>query len=262
MVTRKSRRWDKTQKERRKNLLKEICEELFYAESTSSTGKIPWGTVTRIINETVGDNPWINRNVINFSYKKYSAEKKQEALETASPSPSTTTVAATAGRPKGETNLMKHHRKEVVVAAKNEITQMYNDEKQRLKNVGQILPRGWLKETIQNVCTMRGIPDFVPKIKVSTIRNCTNMLIRQGGGSESLMRDVEPHLVDLIIAMARIRRCLTTSESMALANDLISGTKIEKSIIEWKKKGRSMTYCHQYLAKSTGHYSKRDGHTS
>ena len=122
MVTRKSRRWDKTQKERRKNLLKEICEELFYAESTSSTGKIPWGTVTRIINETVGDNPWINRNVINFSYKKYSAEKKQEALETASPSPSTTTVAATVGRPKGETNLMKHHRKEVVAAAKNEIT--------------------------------------------------------------------------------------------------------------------------------------------
>ena len=47
-----------------------------------------------------------------------------------------------------------------------------------------------------------------------------------------MIHDVEPHLVELIIAMARIRRYMTTSESIALANDLISGTKLEKSIIK------------------------------
>ena len=130
---------------------------------------------------------------------------------------------------------MKHHRKEVLAAAKNETMQIYNNEKQRLKNVGEILPRGWLKETINNVCMIRRIPDFVPQIKVSKIRNRKNMLIHQGGGSKSLMHDVELYLVELIIAIARIRRCLTTSESIALANYLISGTKLEKSVIKWKK---------------------------
>ena len=50
---------------------------------------------------------------------------------------------------------MKHHTREVTVVAKNEITQVYNIEKQRRKSVGEILPRGWLKETIQNMCTER-----------------------------------------------------------------------------------------------------------
>ena len=61
------------------------------------------------------------------------------------------------------------------------------------------------------------------------------MLVRQGGGSETLMHEVEPHLVELICVMAQIWRYLTTSESIALANDLIAGTQLEKVIIEWKK---------------------------
>jgi len=37
--------------------------------------------------------------------------------------------------------------------------------------------------------------------------------------------------------MAEIRRCLTTSEALALvlANDLIADTETEQSIIEWGK---------------------------
>ena len=63
-----------------------------------------------------------------------------------------------------------------------------------------------------------------------------NTIVCQGGGSETLMREVEPHLVELICAMAQIRRCLTSTESISLANDLISGTEVEKRIIDWKKK--------------------------
>ena len=178
------------------------------------------------------DNPWINRNVINFAYKKYLVEKKTEVFNNASSSSTSTCTAV--GRPKGETNLIKHHRKEVMAAAKNEITQLYNEEKQRMKSNGEILPRGWLKQTIQNVCKKRGISEYISQINVSTIRNRTNLRIRQGGGSETLMYEVEPHLVELICAMARIRRCLTTSKSIAGANDLISGTELEK-ITEWKQ---------------------------
>ena len=144
MVRRKSKRWDETNRKRRNILLKEICDELFYAESTSGNGKIPWGTMTQIIKDTVEDNPWINRNVINFAYKKYLVEKKTEVFNSASSHPSTNACIAV-GRPKGKTYLIKHHRKEVMAAAKNEITQLYNEEKQRMKSNGEILPRGWLK---------------------------------------------------------------------------------------------------------------------
>ena len=181
----------------------------------------------------------INRNVINFAYKKYLVEKKTKVFNSASSHPSTGTCIAV-GRPKGETYLIKHHRKEVMAAAKNEITQLYNEEKQRMKSISEILPRGWLKQTIQNVCTKRGISEYISQINVSTIRNRTNLRICQGGGSKTLMYDVEPHLVELICAMARIRRCLTTTESIALANDLISGTELEKKIIEWKKKANGI----------------------
>ena len=50
----------------------------------------------------------------------------------------------------------------------------------------------------------------------------------QGGGPESLMASVEPHLIELICPMAEIRRRLTTSEAISLANDLIVGTETEK----------------------------------
>ena len=57
----------------------------------------------------------------------------------------------------------------------------------------------------------------------------------QESGSETLMSCIEPHLVELISAMGQIRRSLTGSESLSLANDLIYGTQVEKDIIQWKK---------------------------
>ena len=72
MPTRKSIRWKENNKKRREILLKQVCEEMFHAKCNSANGtKVPWGTVTKIINETKEDNPWINRNIINFAYKKY-----------------------------------------------------------------------------------------------------------------------------------------------------------------------------------------------
>ena len=55
-----------------------------------------------------------------------------------------------------------------------------------------------------------------------------------------MIAPVEPHLVDLICAMASIHRCLSSSECIALANDLIAGTELELTIIQWKK--RRMEY--------------------
>ena len=78
MTRRKSRRWEEINLKRRNILLKEICDELFYAASSSANGKVPWGTVTRIVKQTVEDNPSINHNGIIFAYKKFLDEKKKE----------------------------------------------------------------------------------------------------------------------------------------------------------------------------------------
>ena len=130
MPTRKTIRWKENNKKRREILLKQVCEEMFHAPSTSANGsKVPWGSITEIINETKENNPRINQNIINFAYKKYLEKiKKQDALNITSASSVTTSAG---GHPKGNTKLLKHLRKEAITAAKNEVTELYKDEKEK-----------------------------------------------------------------------------------------------------------------------------------
>ena len=55
-------------------------------------------------------------------------------------------------------------------------------------------------------------------------------------GPVSSMADVELVLVDLILKMSTIRRCLTPSQCLHLANDLVSGTDTEQIVIKFKEK--------------------------
>ena len=146
----------------------------------------------------------------------------------------TVTTKLPGGRPKGSNNLSKHHLKEVVFAAKNEIAAIYLEEKEKYEKEGKKLPNNWLNNKIAEISAIRGISSA--SINVATIRSCKGGNILQGGGAETLMASVEPHLVELICAMGEIRRCLTASVAVALANDLIHGTETEKQIIQWKKK--------------------------
>ena len=244
----RSKSWAKTNQDRRLKLLNEVCRTLYYTVSTAPNKKMPYGEVAKVVRSLKEDNPWINRNVINFAFKKYMNQKKEEessgALDATSSTKtvstdttkSTNTNTVIIGRPKGVTNLKKQHEREVVIAAKNEITQSYLEMKKKCSEQGEKIPDGWLKKEVKSVCSKRGIPEYVEKISLSTIRSRTKAIILQGGGSETLMASVEPHLVELICAMASIRRCLSTSECIALANDLIAGTELESTIIEWKRK--------------------------
>ena len=49
------------------------------------------------------------------------------------------------------------------------------------------------------------------------------------------MIEVEDTLIQLLLVMAKLKRSLTVSESIALANDLIDGTLTQKKIVLWKK---------------------------
>ena len=124
-------------------------------------------------------------------------------------------------------------RSEVLFAAKNEIASLYLEEKKKYKNKGEKLPNNRLQNQIRTVCEKRGIPSSI-SISKATIRSRKGKNILQGGGHETLMV-LEQHLIQLICAMAEIRRCLTVSEAIALGNSMINGTKTERKIIQWKK---------------------------
>ena len=228
-------------KELRNAFLEEICKQIDSALRASGNGKVPYGFVTKIINETKTEEPWINKNIISFAWKKFSERNITKGVEKVVDNQrddcsvkELKTSRLKGGRPKGTTLLMKRHLKESVIAAKNEITSIYHEKKKECNKKGENIPNGWLQETINSIRIKRGLPPNI-KIPISTIRNRTKTIIMQESGSETLMSCIEPHLVELISAMGQIRRSLTGSESLSLANDLIYGTQVEKDIIQWKK---------------------------
>ena len=68
------------------------------------------------------------------------------------------------------------------------------------------------------------------------------------------MAAMEHKLVELIIRMSRIWRCLTPSQCLLLANDLVEDTEIEKEVIKFKKK----KYKQKFEKTSLGQYYWRD----
>ena len=107
-------------------------------------------------------------------------------------------------------------------------------EKEKQSKNGKRIPKGWLKNTAERVCSSRGLPP-TNKISLNAIRKRTKPVIVIEQGCETLMHQVEPQLVTLILAMAQARRCLRASECISLANDLIKGTELEKKRIERKR---------------------------
>ena len=121
----------------RQKVLKRLCDEINYAAITSKNGKAPCRFYKKILAEIKDEEPWVNRNLICFAYKKYCQRKKFESKEAASKASAT----RQGGRTKGSTNIKKHYLKKVLLAAKNEIATIYLCEKK-----GGIAVTKWLVE--------------------------------------------------------------------------------------------------------------------
>ena len=204
----------------RDKVMQRLCSEIRYAEGTSINGKIPYGFLNKLLKEIQIEEPWVTRSMLNHCYRKFYQTLEVFKAESSRKKSST----CSGGRPKGTTNLKKHHLREVLFAAKNEIATIYLNEKEKLNKKGLKLPNCWLKNKIAEISAKRGVPTDI-SISASTIwKRTKNKMVGQGCGPERLMASVEPHLIELILAMAEIRICLSTSEALALGNDLINGT--------------------------------------
>jgi len=151
----------------RNKFLEEIAEVIYREASSSKNGKVPWGFSAKILKESREQEPWVTKNMISFAYKKYCKKKLLEDTEaTSDNSPNSCKdrpVTSTGGRPKGATIVKKHHQMQTITAVKNEITTLYFEEKKRCKEKGEKVSNGWLKQTIDKVKEIRGLPENMKK---------------------------------------------------------------------------------------------------
>ena len=62
-------------RELRSKFLERIAAEIHRAAVSSKNGKVPWGYSSKILIETKLQEPWVTKNMIDYTYKKY-CEKK------------------------------------------------------------------------------------------------------------------------------------------------------------------------------------------
>ena len=139
--------------------------------------------------------------------------------------------------PKGATSGAKRNLKITLRDALNEIAVEYQKEMNTAKSLGFQAKKGCLEDLIiQKKAEFSISEDII--IKKSTIRSrCErDKPIVHGMGPESPMSAADPQLIELIIKMGRIRRCLTPTQCLHLAKDLVKGTEIEKKVVAFKKK--------------------------
>ena len=71
-----------------------------FAAKTSKNNRLPYGFVNKLIEQTKDDEPWLNRNILNFAYKKFCTSMSLVVT-------TDTASKATGGRPKGSNNMTK-----------------------------------------------------------------------------------------------------------------------------------------------------------
>ena len=59
----------------RDKVLSRLCDEIDYAAITAKNGKVPYRFYKKILAEIKDEEPWVNRNLIRFAYKKYCKER-------------------------------------------------------------------------------------------------------------------------------------------------------------------------------------------
>ena len=87
----------------KRNYLLKSCEQLCTA-AEQNAGRIPHGLVKSIVNEAKPVFTWINRDIVNFNFKKFQKQKRDEALTAAAaalPETSVTTETTGENRKKG-----------------------------------------------------------------------------------------------------------------------------------------------------------------
>jgi hypothetical protein len=141
---------------------------------------------------------------------------------------------AKGGRPSGTTNKKKFEDVRVMISTKNEIAHRFFTEKNAARKK---LKRGRLDEIITEVKKRNNLSEDVV-INKTLIRSRIkkNIFVRNGhSGPSSPLASIEPHIVEMLIVLSKMRESLTPGNCINLINSLLVGTETQKALIAWKK---------------------------
>ena len=244
----------------RNALLSDICEGM-YKEFVLNNHRLPYGHVTKLVDELKPKESWISRNIINKAFIKYRAnQKKMKSCEVGGSSkgvpdsieiePNLSTLSDLSnvsnsaisyqkvGRPNGSTAARKESKRKKLIDSKNEITKKYVQMmKDTKRNNKARVSKGSLEKLINEVKKKRNIEDNISLLAIRKRVQRNSLESRHlAGGQVSPLLKIEPVIVSIIVQMARMRQCLNPSKGLLLVNSLIRGTKIKQELIEWKQK--------------------------
>ena len=142
------------------------------------------------------------------------------------------------GRPKSATGESKRHGSICMISAKNEITVKYSE---LLANKGtqKRLVKGILKRIITEVTEERDLPEgtvITPASIASRMKRGRLITNYTTGDLYSLLLDLEPAAVAVIIKMDRIRHSLQSSDGLRLINSMLQDTTTQEKLVNWKLK--------------------------
>ena len=136
----------------------------------------------------------------------------------------------------------------------------FHEEKNIVKRDGKYLKKGCLDEIIKRQKRNFNLSASI-KIDKEAIRSryYWGNLAVMTMGPVSPMVAVEPQLVGLILRMSRICRCLTATQCLLLANDLIKAPSMKMKSLLSRKRDTNGNLTMQIWVRITGMGSKKDG---
>ena len=105
----------------------------------------------------------------------------------------------------------------------------------KLKEEKGRMPKGILEQTIKDVQEELGVIEHISSETVRS-RMKRNNITGKNDCINSPIAAAEKYIAETIIQMAKIKRPLSVSACIQLANSMISGTTHQKKLVEFKKK--------------------------
>ena len=130
------------------------------------------------------------------------------------------------GRPMGSTNERKRRRIERIKQAKNDICKNFVRITEH-DNLTKITKKGLFDFLVKEQQMYGNLPAGF-NFSYETMRSRIRRHNFDGNGNESPMRQIEQQIVEIIICMSKIKRSITPFEGLALINDLIDGTEVQR----------------------------------
>ena len=163
-----------------KQTLDDLSERIFVTRQ-GNNGAVPHRFMANLIAAMKNECPWLNRDIINYHYNRWSSKRVQDDVVVAiAPivsthdevsimnQPETLPERNKGGCPKGTTNRIKKELSDAIIAAKNKIVVNYCEEAER-NGQSNALKKNTLSNIIREMRRKRNLPDNV-EIKTDYIR--------------------------------------------------------------------------------------------